>query len=207
MFEDCWGEVGWTIVDYARRRKPAWYFVRRAYAPLRLIARPAEDDKIRVMLANGTPESVDLQLEVGYLSLDGSIRDLQTLSVSAPALQRTEVACFEKGGYEPTQGLWIARVPGRSDVPTAVFRACDYRELAIEPCDLDVDVVEVVGRRCVLRISSEVYAHAVHFALPAGALPSDSYFDLLPGQARDVVIASPELVDPDAIGVHCVNGV
>ncbi|MBN1873725.1 MAG: beta-mannosidase, partial [Anaerolineae bacterium] len=27
MYEDCWGEVGWTIVDYYLRRKPAWYFI------------------------------------------------------------------------------------------------------------------------------------------------------------------------------------
>ncbi|MGC9349397.1 MAG: glycosyl hydrolase 2 galactose-binding domain-containing protein [Anaerolineae bacterium] len=207
MFEDCWGEVGWTIVDYARRRKPAWYFVRRAYAPLRLIARPAEEEGIRVVLANGTSEPVDLELEVGYVSLDGSIRDLRTVSASSPALQRTEVARFDKAGHDPTQGLWIARVPGRAEIPTATLRACDYRELAIEPCDLDVDLVEMTDRRCVLRISSEVYAHAVHFALPPGALPSDSYFDLLPGEARDVVIASPHALDPDAVGVHCVNGV
>ena len=34
MYDDCWGEVGWTIVDYYLRRKPSWYFVRRAFAPL-----------------------------------------------------------------------------------------------------------------------------------------------------------------------------
>ena len=27
MYSDCWGEVGWTIIDFYQKRKPSWYFV------------------------------------------------------------------------------------------------------------------------------------------------------------------------------------
>ncbi|HEY8666605.1 MAG TPA: glycoside hydrolase family 2 protein, partial [Tepidisphaeraceae bacterium] len=39
MYNDTWGEVGWTIIDYYLRRKSSFWFVRRAFAPIRLILR------------------------------------------------------------------------------------------------------------------------------------------------------------------------
>ena len=54
-------------------------------------------------------------------------------------------------------------------------------------------------------MSAERYAHAVHFDLPRGALPSDNYFDLLPGESRTVRIASSEPIEAGQIGVTCVN--
>jgi len=32
MYNDCWGEVGWTVIDYYLRRKISYWFVRRAFA-------------------------------------------------------------------------------------------------------------------------------------------------------------------------------
>jgi beta-mannosidase len=205
MFEDCWGEVGWTIVDAYRRRKPSWYFVRRAYAPLRLIARPAGGDRIRVVVANGTLEPADLEMEFGYVSFDGAVRDLTTVAVAAPPLARHEAALFERGDHDPRQGLWIARVPDRPEIAPTIFRAGDYRELAVPACALDVEVTATSETSCRVRVGADVYAHAVHLTLPSGARPSDTYFDLLPGASREIVVTAPEGVSPEAITVHCVN--
>jgi beta-mannosidase len=221
MFADCWGEVGWTIVDGYLRRKPAWYFVRRAYSPVRVVLRPAGEDRIRAVVANDTPETVALELEMGYVSLDGATRELQTLPVEVPALSRAEVAVFARGNHDPTQGLWIARQVRDSrpthalPAGTAFFRACDYRELAVPEATLKSHVVEVRNRTeegvscgdsvCVLHVQTDVYAHAVHFVLPPGAQPEDTYFDLLPGEAREIAIAVPEGCEAAAVSVHCVN--
>lgn len=204
MFEDCWGEVGWTIVDAALRRKPSWYFVRRAYAPVRLIARPVGADQIRVVVANGVDAPAVFEMEVGYVSLDGAVCDLATVAVDAPPLTRHEAARFDRGDHDPRRGLWIARVPGHPEIPPAIFRAGDYRDLAVPPCTLDVTVAAISATTCRVRVSTDVYAHAVHLTLPPGARLSDNYFDLLPGTSREVVVAS-EGVAPEAITVHCVN--
>ena len=31
MYNDCWGETGWTIIDYYLTRKISYYFVKRAF--------------------------------------------------------------------------------------------------------------------------------------------------------------------------------
>ena len=69
MFNDCWGEIGWTIVDYYLRRKPSWYFVRRAFAPIRLILR-SDGNQINLVVSNDTQKTMSIPLEVGYISLD-----------------------------------------------------------------------------------------------------------------------------------------
>jgi beta-mannosidase len=188
MFADCWGEVGWTVVDGHLRRKPAWYFVRRAYAPIRLIARPDDDGKIRIVIANDTSEDVDLGLDVGYVSLDGKHRDLHRVSAQSPALSRTVATTFERGSHAPQKGIWMARAVDRPDIPVAIFRACDYRELEAPTCKLSSAVIATSEDGCVLRVSTDVFAHAVHVMVPDGALPEDDYFDLMPGEAREIRI-------------------
>ncbi len=197
MYADCWGEVGWTIVDYYLRRKPAWYFVKRAYAPVRLILRPAGDDAIRVVIANDSADALAFDLEYGYLSLGGSLSQLRTASVAAAPLSRITLITFSRGDLDPTCGLWIARVPSRPDIAPGIFRAVDYRELRVANGGLRITNYESRmgdGKwECVVRVGADSYAHAVHFMLPEGALSSDNYFDLLPGETREIVItaASP----------------
>ena len=43
MYNDCWPETGWTIIDYYLTRKNAFYFLKRAFATRKLIMRIEED--------------------------------------------------------------------------------------------------------------------------------------------------------------------
>jgi len=214
MFADCWGEVGWTIVDAYLRRKPSWYFVRRTYAPIRLIARPGSAEPggpatVQVIAVNDTRREAAFEVAYGWVSLDGEDQALQRTAVTVPALARQSVVSFSRENHNPREGLWVARVvdpqPASHAIPPAIFRACDYRELATVPARLEVTVVAAHERACILRIASAVYAHAVHFVLPEGALPSDAYFDLLPGDCREVAITADAMLSPADIAVRCVN--
>jgi beta-mannosidase len=204
MFNDCWGEVGWTIIDYYLRRKISWYFVRRSFAPIRLILR-SEGDNIRAIIANDTTDPLDLELETGYISLDGSFTDIKTHSVKAPAMERTELCVFSKQGYNATKGLWIARVPQSENILSGVFRATDYRKLETSNPSLSFSVVNRETNQCLVEVKAEAYAHAVHFKLPDGCIPEDDFFDLLPSESRKIKIVSQKLIDPALISVACVK--
>ena len=204
MYNDCWGEVGWTILDYYLRRKLSWYFVRRAFAPLRLILRRA-GKQIRIVLANATPKACSFELEFGYVSLDGSLSDLRRREVQAPALARTELCRFAPGSHDPTAGLWIARVPAAADIAPGLFRAVSFRQLRTTDPKLAWKVVGKGRNGCAVRVSSVGYAHAVTLTLPPGAVPEDNYFDLLPGEQRQIAVSATAPVDPAAIRVTCVN--
>lgn len=207
MYNDCWGEIGWTIIDYYLRRKPSYYFVRRAFAPLRLIMRPLNTG-IRVVLANDTLQTVSFDLEYGYLSLDGRLTDLRRKPVTAAALTRTELVVFERGGHDPTNGLWIARPVQEAEnlsIQPAIFRATDYARLRKVDPQLTFTVRVTGETTAEVNLKSQGYAHAVHLVLPEGALPSDDYFDLLPGEERVITIVSRRPLDVGSIGVTHVK--
>jgi beta-mannosidase len=188
MYNDCWGEVGWTILDYYLRRKISWYFVRRAFAPVRLIVR-AEGKRLNVTLANDSAAKYAGVLEYGVLALDGSSSRLREKRISVPALERKVVASFDLTDDDPTRVLWMARMQEDPAVWPALYRAVDQRRLHMPQPRLKAKMVRAGKAGWRVRVNSDVYAHAVHLELPAGALPSDDYFDLLPGERRDIFVA------------------
>jgi beta-mannosidase len=203
MFEDCWGEVGWTIIDCFLRRKPAFYFVKRAFDPVRLMIR-AKGDKLSVIVANDTQADITLKLQCGYVPLDGANAKLKTCIVKAPALQRTNCCTFSKGGHNPLTGLWVARCINGFSVRPAVFRAADYRKLKTKDPKLTYTVTRGKGSY-LAKINTQAWAHAVHFKLSVGALPEDDYFDLLPGESRTIRIVSDKPLNTSEVKVTCVN--
>ncbi len=201
MYNDCWGEIGWTIIDYYLRRKPSWYFAQRAFAPIRVILRPG-GNSIRIMLANDTTERLNTNLEYGYVTLDGTIEDLHSKSVKAPPMARTDLGKFERGTHAPTTGLWIARIP---QITSAIFRAVNYRQLQTTDPLLSTTILSNEPNQAIIEITAERYAHAVHFDMPTTITPSDAYFDLLPGEKRPITFRATSPFDPSAINVTCVN--
>jgi beta-mannosidase len=187
MYADCWGEVGWTIMDAYLRRKTSWYFVRRAFSPVRLILRQQEDDVI-VTMANDTQDKVTGTLEYGRVTLDGSDEQLREKRFSCPPLERKVIATFKRGADDPATSLWIARVQGEPTIWPGVLRATDMRNLKMVSPKLTVKVARGGKGMWRVRVSSNVFAHAVHLALPDGAAPQDDYFDLLPRETREVLV-------------------
>ena len=232
MYADCWGELGWTLIDYYLRRKPSWYFVRRACAPARLILRaagedlpaagedlpaagedlpaagedlPAAGEDIRILLANDTMDHLVFELEYGYVSLDGRDTDLEKRRVEAPALERTVLASMARGDRDPRRGSWIARTVGLPAIVPALFRAVDYCELETVDPELSLGVTDGDEGQINAVVSASAFAHAVHFVVPPGVLPADDYFDLLPGESREVPILADSPLDPAGLSVTCAH--
>ncbi len=188
MYEDCWGEVGWTIIDYYLRRKTAWYFVKRAFAPVRLILREKKGS-IQVTMANDTQKPLKGVVEFGRMSFDGKNKKLAGKPFTCPAGERKCIATFKRDKADPTSNLWIARVKNNADILPAIFRATDFRQLKMIKPSLTAKVSKLGKGQWKVTVASDVFAHAVCLNLPQGAVPEDNYFDLLPGQERVVSVA------------------
>ena len=205
MYDDTWGEVGWTIVDYYLRRKPSWWFVRRAFAPRRLIAR-IRDGNIRVILANDTSEPVSGTLECGYVSMDGKIRQTRTKKFTVKPSVRGDMSELPHGNFDAASGLWFARVTGKGteDILPAIVRAVDFKDLKLVEPHLALEVRPAGKRRYEVTVASDAYAHAVELCLPLGAQPDDNLFDLLPGESRTIGVMSPVKLTAKNVGVRSV---
>lgn len=188
MYNDCWGEVGWSIVDYYLRRKPAYYFVKRAFAPLKFIMRRNDADEVIVIGINDTRVERQFSLRYGYTSFDGTDTSTALTPVFLSAGAREIVLRFRLGTQSAQRGIYYVQ-PEESEVPGATLRLADFRELTMPEPQLRVSEIQLENSVAVVQVTADTYAHAVHFPLGIDGDDirwSDAYFDLLPGETRTV---------------------
>ncbi|MDD5604131.1 MAG: hypothetical protein PHG48_08695 [Eubacteriales bacterium] len=227
MFSDCWGEVGWTIVDYYLARKPSYYYVKRALAPARLIMRE-KGGEVTVVMANDKPDTIDLNLEYGYVTFTGVKKDTGCATVCAKPFTRTVAAVFKEGGHDLRKGCYYAKVlscgsagkrtegkraecgevaleSNQYDIQPAILRSFEFRKLDMPHAELSISGIRQEGDMVSLTVSSNKFAHAVHFVSGRDITPSDDYFDLLPGEERKILITTEKTsLSPDMIRAEYV---
>jgi beta-mannosidase len=186
MYDDCWGEVGWTILDYYLKRKPSYYYVKRAFAPLKLILREV-NGLVNVMGVNDTGKPASFEMEYGYVSFDGSARATKKEYLTLPPYSRGIVFQFEKGAHDFLEGICFVK-PEKVGIEPATLRTNVFRNLHVIEASLRVRDVSRSDGIVSFTVSSDTYAHAVHFGLEEGMLLSDEYFDLLPGESRRIEV-------------------
>jgi len=73
MYDDSWPVThGWTIVDYYLRKKLAYHPVRRAYQPVTTVV-ALENDSIKILGVNDSPEAWQGTVHYGIFRLDGGM--------------------------------------------------------------------------------------------------------------------------------------
>jgi beta-mannosidase len=201
-YSDCWGETGWSIIDYYLRRKASYYSFRRACAPIKVIVRRRGSELV-TRIVNDTLEPVSCTLEKGWWRLDGTGRELQSQSVNVPTDGMLEVgseAIPTAQQRDPRQWIYAAVLRDSNAVATdhSICVLLPYRKLALQMPRIEV---KRTGDNA-LEVSSPVFAHAVHVEDHGHELISDNWFDLLPGVPTHVNVAAGH--DPDAIRLEAV---
>jgi len=205
MFNDCWGETGWSIIDYYLVRKISYYFVKRAFAPVKFILR-FENGTINVVGINDGPSEKVINVEYGYVSFDGTVQNVKETILTLGAHSREKVMCFSKGNFDETQGVYYLKAVEDKEVPLAVLRTGTYREMNMPMTHVCVQKAERRGSTVFLTVASTGFAHAVHFDLPDNIRLSDEYFDMLPGDSRTIEIYdAADCLDARKIVPHCIN--
>lgn len=201
MYDDCWGETGWTIIDYYLRRKISYYFVKRAFAPVKVVLREKDGEVVAAFL-NDTPDSVEMDVEFGYASYDGSTRRSDTRAVILLPFIREHSLRFPKDGHDEGRGTYFVK-PSLPQVLPALLRTRTWRSSELPPASLSIEAFEREGRDAKVIVRSAGFAHAVHFDLPDDTRLSDDYFDLLPGEVRQVHIHdAPEGLDLKTLSIQ-----
>ncbi|NJD02146.1 MAG: beta-mannosidase [Ruminiclostridium sp.] len=187
-YNDCWGEVGWSIIDYYAIRKISFYFVKRALAHTKLIMR--EDGKaINIICMNDTPKTLKFELEYGYMTFGGTKEDTASRTVTIKPFTKAVVAAqMKKGPHDTSKGLYYASADSNCSLIPAILRTCDFRNMQITLPEIKVTGLKECGGEINFTVSSDKYVHAVHFGLNDDVLLSDEYFDLLPGESRKVTV-------------------
>ena len=159
-------------------------------------------ETVTVFCTNSAPEAFSGVLRCGWTSFDGAKKAEKetpfTLEAFAPA---TPVAVFEDLP-DLTENVLYAAASG---LDTAFFRAHDFREYKIPgKAKLTLTEISRTPEALTFTVTSDVFAHAVHFHTKDDVLFSDLYFNLLPGETKTVVLRDPGALTLADLAPDCV---
>ena len=195
MYNDSWGEVGWSIIDYYLKRKISYNFVRRANSPIRLIIRE-RDKRFFITIANDASSALNDMLEFGYASFTGEKRNINMINISAEPFSRVTCEIDSKNNFDITKGCFFAKIKNHLEVTPAIYRELIVKKLKLPNPELSVVDFNTVGKETYnLVIKTKYFAHAVHFNLHPDYSLSDEYFDLLPDEERKITIKGKNLLE------------
>ncbi len=186
MYNDTWGEIGWTIVDYYLRRKIAYYGVKRAFEPVKISMRSFDGKKFTVQGINDTARECVFDAEYGYLSFDGKKRNTKRIHVVLPPHSREYLLTEDLPEGDFLEGS-VAFIPECEGIEPVYLRLYDTAQLRIGRSEIQIlsDIAD--GDDRLVTLTSEGYSHGV-YAEVGDLHCSDNYFDLLPGQVKQIRI-------------------
>ena len=201
-YSEPWGETGWSLLDYYLRRKPSYYWVRRACQPVKVIVRQ-RGGQLVTRIVNDTLRPVDGVVEFGWWRLDGTQRHVQSRSVAVAADGMVEAASekvLPPAERDPSQWLYAAVLRGKDGraLDQSIWTLAPYRKMALSAPQIKVTPTGTGF----LGVSSPVFVHAVHTEDHGHEVISDNWFDVLPGVP--VCVRLPPGCTPQSIHFEAV---
>lgn len=206
MYSDCWGAIGWTIIDYYLRRKASYYFVRRALQPVDLSIKKNKDTA-EIFVVNDTQKHCALSVVYGISSFKGTLLLSGSESFLVPpntAMHVATVPLVSFRGREKDTFLWAVLYEGNDPIDWerclfARFKDCNFPKASVVG-----NLLEKEGVR-LLELESNAFAWSVHLDFPEGFLPEDNYFDLFPGMKRRIRIEGKGVLETKDIQITWNN--
>jgi beta-mannosidase len=194
---DLWPGAGWGVIDSDDRPKAAYWYLKRACAPVALFTADEGLNGLWIHAVNDTDEPIEADLRVA-IYCDGLSRDAVTTRVTVPAQGHSSVhadALFE-GFRDLTYAYRFG--PPAHDVIAASLRDAGTGRLRASACyypgplpagrDRDIGLTvgtELGANGYTLVLVTERFAHAVAIDVD-GFVPDDNYLNVEPGEPTRV---------------------
>jgi beta-mannosidase len=196
QLNDCWPVTSWAVVDGDGRLKPAWYALRRSYAP-RLVSFQPRDGAVTLVAVNDSDEPWTGQLRLVRAGFDGRELATATVVLQAAARSVTNVALAADlvAVADPAREVLVADIDGSR----ATHLFAEDTDLAYQPDPISASVTRSpVGYQVTVTASAFARDVAVLAERVApDAVVDDMLVDLLPGESRSFTVRTHAAVDPD----------
>ncbi|MDF3128480.1 hypothetical protein P0Y35_04670 [Kiritimatiellaeota bacterium B1221] len=183
MFNDCWPCArSWTIVDYATHRTPAFWAIKRAFAPLHLSIRYlCESHEYVFHLSNDSQEPFMGSFDCGFCFFAGDRKPHPSREVKVPANSKTELIRLpaDLAPEKETSKFVYGFLKDSDENLIDRNRYLGPRLCELELPDPHIEMELADGR---LTFTSDVFALGVSIDLDGKQALADNFFDLYPGQ-------------------------
>lgn len=195
QFNDCWPGLSWSSMDYFGRYKALQYTARVFNAPL---AVSAEDtpEKITVYVLNDLNSEQKAEVSAEIFDFEKGVLSCEKKDAAINALENRALLCMD------VQDLKKRFDPRRTGVALKLFQNGELlmqrtvlfapeRKLHLPKCAVKCSV-ERKDDMWVLHLRAEKYIRLLQIGSDSSEEPfSDNYFDLMPGQEKEVTQKAP----------------
>lgn len=205
QYNDSWGAIGWSIIDYYLRKKPSYYTVRRALESPLLSLKNAGNE-IEVWLIHDGLASVEGKVIVRWMTFTGQdeILDKKTACIEGPGSSLITRIRLDPIRHIATNGLVLAEFYSNGQLVTwnRSFLEFPGRLPLKQPKIRIKGDKEPGGWR--LQLVSDTYAWMVWIDVADDEWVSDNAFDLWPSHVKEVVYRG-NAKDPKSLHITCLN--
>jgi beta-mannosidase len=198
QLNDCWPVTSWAVIDGDGVLKPAWYALRRAYAP-RLVTVQPQPSGLVVVLVNDTRDVWETTVDASRCSVAGQRLAATAVPVRVDPYAAAEVPLPEDvtSPEKPAQELICAVADGHR----ATWWFVEDRAAALPPASFDADVRPVPGGYAVRIAARTLVRDLCLFVdrLDPAARVDDMLITLLPGEEVELRVETTGVADPLAL--------
>lgn len=189
-YNDTWGHVGYSPVDYYLNVRPIYYYMKRAYAPLHVMIK---SDASQIWLLNDTPETHEVSVEYGFMTFDGVVelsckKTVQIGGTTSLLIDRLDA---EKARIsDPQRTFAFVRLFNRQGVQidrNRVFLA-PIAQMAFASNGLTRQITRIDECTWNVTVSSKTFTWMVKIDADENLICSDNAFDLWPGESKTVIV-------------------
>ena len=202
QFNDCWPGVSWSLVDFHGFAKAAYFYVRRAFAPVMASFKVA-GDAIEAWVVNDTLHLVEGDLRLGLQSFDGATPWTSTLPFRVEANSSRRVWRSDAAAVHGDAAHFLfVRSGSALFPPNRHFFAPIHALQRPLPQAPGMQVLRWSDNEVVVRLAATSWLHFVHLSTPhEDTVFSDNFFDLAPGEVREVLVSRPLAITPECVSV------
>lgn len=183
MYNDNWGNGTWSLIDYYLSPKAAYYASKRSFAPL-CIAFVKSHGERKLFIINDSFTDINVKYRLYYGDMcDEKSKEMhgEFLSLS---MNRKQIPF--SNDHESDYCFASIEIDGKLVSSDTIF----FKPMSSFSWKNGIKVVsgkeEPGGVR--LCLSTDSYAHAIHFSYPSALEYDDDYFEMAPGISKEVSI-------------------
>ncbi|MDB5769293.1 MAG: beta-galactosidase/beta-glucuronidase [Collimonas fungivorans] len=191
QFNDCWPGISWSLVDHSLVRKPSWYAVARAYAPVMASFKALPDGTVEMWVVNDTSGRVSIEASVAMTALDGQSVWRETIQAQAPANSSSMLWRASAGriGDAKNNVLTVRS----SSFPANRHFFSPFKDLPLTSSAPAFDCQTDQNGGLLATVTGTSYHVLVHLdCIREGITFSDNDFDLMAGESRTLKVQLAE---------------
>jgi beta-mannosidase len=191
QLNDCWPGISWSAIDYYKTPKAFYYHLKELYDNV-LISVKKENDSLKIFLVSDSLTPMKGELKVTAKSFSGKIIFTKNLKLNIEPNSSQAYLYLTNADLKNTDiknsYLKIQLTSGNKKVQKLYYFS--------RPKDLDLTRAEIKVAedrvKGTVRVSANTLAKNIFVSIDSGAvISSDNFFDLEPGEEKEIKILSP----------------